>query len=77
MNIQTVEKITGLSKRMIRHYEDFGLISPKRGENSYREYTDSDVEQGMIRAGSRKKNNFKMLRSHHTCELAKLTIETR
>lgn len=45
MNIQTVEKITGLSKRMIRHYEDFGLILPRRGENSYREYTDSDVEQ--------------------------------
>ncbi|MGZ3748661.1 MAG: MerR family transcriptional regulator [Pseudobdellovibrionaceae bacterium] len=45
MNIQTVEKITGLSKRMIRHYEDFGLISPKRGENSYRDYSVSDIEQ--------------------------------
>lgn len=44
MNIQYVENLTGLSKRMIRHYEDFGLISPRRGENSYREYTQSDVE---------------------------------
>lgn len=43
MNIKNVETLTGLSKRMIRHYEDFGLISAKLDENSYREYTEPDV----------------------------------
>jgi len=45
MNIQTAELKTGLTKRMIRHYEDFGLITPNRTENNYREYSDHDVEQ--------------------------------
>lgn len=44
MNIQSVETKTGLTKRMIRHYEEFGLISPQRGENGYREYTNQDVD---------------------------------
>lgn len=44
MNIKDVEKKTGLSKPNIRYYEEAGLISPERGENNYRVYSDSDVE---------------------------------
>jgi DNA-binding transcriptional MerR regulator len=44
MNIQTVEQKTGLTKRMIRHYEEFGLIKPKRDENNYREYSQEDID---------------------------------
>ncbi|KYG63218.1 hypothetical protein AZI86_16075 [Bdellovibrio bacteriovorus] len=45
MNIQTVEQKTGLTKRMIRHYEDLGLINPGRSENNYRDYSEKDVDQ--------------------------------
>ncbi|WP_413576766.1 MerR family transcriptional regulator [Bdellovibrio sp. HCB290] len=44
MNISDVEAKTSLTRRMIRHYEDLGLLSPQRSENGYREYTDKDVE---------------------------------
>lgn len=44
MNINEVEKITGVSKRNIRFYEKEGLILPKRNnENSYRVYDEYDV----------------------------------
>ncbi|MBO9665834.1 MAG: MerR family transcriptional regulator [Bdellovibrio sp.] len=32
MNIKDVETKTGLTKRMIRHYEEFGLLSPQRAQ---------------------------------------------
>lgn len=43
MNIQNVEVRTGLSKRMIRHYEEIGLIRPCRNSSNYREYSDQDL----------------------------------
>ena len=44
MNINQVEKITGVSKRNIRFYEKEGLILPKRNsENSYRVYDEYDI----------------------------------
>jgi DNA-binding transcriptional MerR regulator len=45
MNIQNVTEKTGLTKRMIRHYEDLGLIQPQRGENNYRAYSESDINR--------------------------------
>lgn len=44
MNIKDVEKKTGLSKPNIRYYEEAGLITPDRGDNNYRVYSDSDVQ---------------------------------
>lgn len=45
MNISEVELKTGITKQNIRFYEKKGLLHPKRNEeNSYREYTDEDVE---------------------------------
>ncbi len=45
MLIQEVENIVGLSKKSIRYYEDEGLLSPKRNNNKYREYTEDDLKK--------------------------------
>ncbi|WP_413290620.1 MerR family transcriptional regulator [Bdellovibrio sp. HCB337] len=45
MNIQTVADKTNLTKRMIRHYEDLGLIQPQRGDNNYRDYSEVDINR--------------------------------
>ncbi len=43
MKINELEKMLGLSKANIRYYESEGLITPKRTENGYRDYSDSDA----------------------------------
>ncbi|MDR0299900.1 MAG: TipAS antibiotic-recognition domain-containing protein [Streptococcaceae bacterium] len=43
MNIKEVTKLTGLTSRALRVWEDAGLLSPERGENSYREYGETDL----------------------------------
>lgn len=42
--IEKVAEITGLSKRMLRHYEELGLITPIRKESGYRLYTIDDLK---------------------------------
>ncbi len=45
MNIQDLEKRTGITKQNIRFYEKKGLLSPKRNAaNNYREYAEEDVK---------------------------------
>ena len=53
MNIQNIVDITGLSKRMIRHYEELGLIKPHRNINNYREYSDSDLTTSVRKQASK------------------------
>ena len=43
MKISEVEKTTGLTAKAIRLYEVKGLISVGRKENSYRDYSESEV----------------------------------
>lgn len=44
ININQVEKITGVSKRNIRFYEKEGLLLPNRNsENGYRVYDETDI----------------------------------
>lgn len=44
MNIGEVARATGLSNKMIRHYEATGLIAQaQRGENGYRQYRETEV----------------------------------
>ncbi len=44
MNIGTASQASGVSQRMIRHYEKIGLIAPPpRRDSGYRDYSDADV----------------------------------
>ncbi len=46
MKINEMEKLSGISKKNIRFYEEQGLLSPQRNrENGYREYSMEDLEQ--------------------------------
>jgi len=46
MRIKEVEELVGISKKNIRFYEKEELLTPGReSENSYRDYTDEDVER--------------------------------
>lgn len=54
MNLVTIAQastITGVSAKMIRHYESIGLIkAPMRSENRYRHYSEAELhELGFIR----------------------------
>lgn len=49
MNIKEAEKLTGVSSRNIRFYEQKGLLKPARNkENDYREYSDEDIRTLML-----------------------------
>ncbi|MEH6648016.1 Cu(I)-responsive transcriptional regulator [Sulfitobacter sp.] len=43
MNIGEVSKKAGLPSKMIRYYEDIGLITPQRDANGYRSFRDNDM----------------------------------
>jgi DNA-binding transcriptional MerR regulator len=50
MRIGELAKKTGVPARMLRYYEEQGLISPRRLDNGYREYDDYLVDRvGKIR----------------------------
>ncbi|MFW2739125.1 MerR family transcriptional regulator, partial [Acinetobacter baumannii] len=39
MNLAKVSELTKVSPRMLRYYENLGLIQPHRASNNYRSYT--------------------------------------
>lgn len=43
MRIGELERRTGVSQRLLRYYEEQGLIRPHRRASGYREYTREDV----------------------------------
>ncbi|MEU4423344.1 MerR family transcriptional regulator [Actinoplanes sp. NPDC024001] len=56
MRIGELARLTGVSVRALRHYEQEGLIRPERGGNGYREFGDDAVAavrqiRGMIESG--------------------------
>lgn len=56
MRIGELSERTGVSTRLLRYYEEQGLLAPGRSANAYRTYTEDDVAQvqrvaGLIRAG--------------------------
>ncbi len=56
MKIGTLSARTGVPTRMLRYYEDQGLLAPQRSGNGYRAYADEDVERvttirDLIRSG--------------------------
>lgn len=54
MNIGAVSEASGVSQRMIRHYEKIGLIpAPPRRDSGYRDYSQADVYRLRFIANSR------------------------
>lgn len=56
MRIGELASRTGTSRRLLRYYEEEGLISPERGANGYREYDERFVDRisqirGLLDAG--------------------------
>ncbi|WP_350346929.1 MerR family transcriptional regulator [Agromyces sp. G08B096] len=56
MKIGELAERTKVAPRLIRYYEEQGLLSAERAENGYRRYTDADAERltrvaGLVRAG--------------------------
>ncbi|MFJ9714378.1 MerR family transcriptional regulator [Streptomyces sp. NPDC101213] len=45
MRIGELARRTGISARMLRYYEEQGLITPQRGDNGYRDYDETLVER--------------------------------
>ncbi|AHD10980.1 Cu(I)-responsive transcriptional regulator [Phaeobacter gallaeciensis] len=45
MNIGDVASRSGLSAKTIRYYEDIGLIKPRRSENGYRCFAETDLHK--------------------------------
>ncbi|MEO3830150.1 MerR family transcriptional regulator [Actinomadura sp. B10D3] len=43
MRIGALARTTGVSRRLLRYYEDQGLLRPLRLPNGYREYSEADV----------------------------------
>ncbi|KOO15767.1 MerR family transcriptional regulator [Vibrio xuii] len=70
MNIGAVSKLTGLSSKSIRLYEDKGLITPpSRSDAGYREYSEQQVQQ--LNLISRAKNaGFSLLECKEFVQLA-------
>jgi DNA-binding transcriptional MerR regulator len=56
MKIGELADRTGVPQRMLRYYEQQGLLSPQRSDNGYRSYRDADVDRvqrvrSLIRSG--------------------------
>ncbi|WP_324650947.1 MerR family transcriptional regulator [Georgenia sp. H159] len=56
MKIGDLARRTGVAPRLLRYYEQQGLISAARADNGYREYAEQDVERvervaGLVRSG--------------------------
>lgn len=45
MNIGEVSQAAGLPAKTIRYYEDIGLITPLRGDNGYRQFTQAHLHK--------------------------------
>ena len=43
MNIGQAAKLSDLSVKTIRYYEDIELVKPERLDNGYRDYSDADI----------------------------------
>ncbi|MGA4538471.1 MerR family transcriptional regulator [Uniformispora flossi] len=43
MRIGALEDATGVSRRLLRYYEEQGLLRPARLANGYRDYSEADV----------------------------------
>jgi len=55
MEIRELSKLTNVSSKTIRYYEEIELLPPpNRKPNGYREYSETDVERLKLVAGTRR-----------------------
>lgn len=45
MNVGDAAQRSGLPAKTIRYYEEIGLISPRRADNGYRDYSSDDIHR--------------------------------
>lgn len=45
MNIGDISKASGLPDKTIRYYEELGLVTPTRGTNGYRKFSETDLHR--------------------------------
>lgn len=45
MNIKEIEQRSGMTRANVRFYEQEGLLSPRRLDNGYRDYSEGDLQQ--------------------------------
>ncbi|MEV7525911.1 MerR family transcriptional regulator [Streptomyces sp. NPDC091371] len=48
MKISEASKVSGVSARSLRHYEDEGLIVPGRFSNGFRDYCQSTIDRVLV-----------------------------
>ena len=48
MRIGELSRRCKVPVRMLRYYEERGLLMPQRGSNGYREYVEADVDRAML-----------------------------
>ena len=75
MKIGDLSDRTGIPTRMLRYYEQQGLLEADRAPNGYRAYDESDVERatrvrGLIQAGLSTRMARVVLDIERQCELA-------
>ena len=55
MQINELERFTGVSAKTIRYYEEIALLPPpKRKPNGYRDYSEADIERLKLVSGARR-----------------------
>jgi len=67
MKIGELSERTGIPARMLRYYEEQGLITATRSANGYRSYDDADVERATRARG--------LVQSGLTTRLAKVVLD--
>ena len=74
MKIGELSERTGIPTRMLRYYEQQGLLSSERSANGYRAYDESDVDRatrvrGLVQAGLSTRLAKVVLDVERQCEL--------
>jgi len=67
MKIGELSERTGIPTRMLRYYEDQGLLRSERSANGYRSYDESDVDRALRARG--------LVQSGLTTRLAKVVLD--
>lgn len=74
MKIGELSERTGIPARMLRYYEEQGLLSSERSANGYRSYDESDIERaqrvrGLVQSGLSTRMAKIVLDVERQCEL--------